>query len=165
MAQALQDIPPTRVVELAVNLDDTTGELVGRACESLLAAGALDVWTTPITMKRGRPGVMLCVLAAAADHEAMARRLLIETGSFGVRSRAWDRVVLDREWVAVVTRFGEARLKVGRLDGEIVSVKPEFADVQRLAEAAGVTVGEVMSATQAHADAWRAGATAEGGNG
>jgi hypothetical protein len=165
MAQALHDIPPTRVVELAVNLDDATGEVVGRASEALLAAGALDVWTTPITMKRGRPGVMLCVLAAEADRETLARRVLVETGSFGVRSRAWDRVVLDREWVAVTTRYGEARLKVGRLDGEVVSVKPEFADVERLAADAGVTVGEAMSAALAHADAWRAGASAEGGGG
>ncbi|XAM00902.1 DUF111 family protein [Phycisphaeraceae bacterium D3-23] len=156
MAQTLGDNTPTRVVELVVNLDDATGEAVGRACAALLDAGALDVWTTAITMKHGRPGVMLSVLAAEDAHEQFARLVLETTGSFGVRSRPWDRVVLERDWVDATTRLGPVRLKVGRLDGAVVSVKPEFADVERLASSAGVSIGEALLAAQAQADVWRA---------
>ncbi|MEM9414023.1 MAG: nickel insertion protein [Planctomycetota bacterium] len=156
MAQTVADNTPTRVVELVANLDDTTGESVGHACVALLDAGALDVWTTPIGMKRGRPGVMVSVLVAEADHDRFVRLLLEATGSFGVRSRPWDRVVLERDWVEVETRLGSVRLKVGRMDGAVVNVKPEFADVERLADAAGVSFGVAMSAAQAQADCWRA---------
>ena len=147
---------PTRVVELTVNVDDTTGERLGHACEALMQAGALDVWATPVTMKQGRPGVVLSTLAAEDDRERLTRLVLRETGSFGVRYRTWDRVVLQRDWVTAKTRFGDITLKVGRLDGDIMAVKPEYASVRRAAEQAGVTAAEVMLAAQAQADAWRA---------
>lgn len=155
MAQPPRDIPPTRVVELVVNLDDTSGERVGLACSTLLDAGALDVWTTPITMKQGRPGVMLSLLAAEDDQERLSVMLLETTGSFGVRSRVWDRLVLERAWEDVQTRYGTLRLKVGRLDGRVVSVKPEFSEVVALAQRAGVTVAQVQDAAAGAADALR----------
>ena len=133
MAEPSHDIPPTRVVELVVNLDDASGERVGHACKSLMDAGALDVWTTPITMKQGRPGAMLSALAAEDDRQRLSRLLLESTGSFGLRTRVWDRQVLDRSWETVETRLGTLRLKVGRLDGQIVSVKSEFTEVAALA--------------------------------
>ena len=162
MAKTLVDNTPTRVAELVVNLDDTTGEVMSHCCDVLLGAGALDVWTSPITMKRGRPGVMLSVLAEVAAQEKMARLMLSLTGSFGVRTRPWDRLVLDREWVETTTRFGPVRLKVGRLGGAVVSVKPEFADVETMAGLAGISITQAMTAAQAQADAWRA---SEGGQG
>ncbi|MFI4859849.1 MAG: nickel insertion protein [Phycisphaerales bacterium JB063] len=162
MAQTVADNTPTRVVELVVNLDDTTGEAVGRACATLLDAGALDVWTTAITMKHGRPGVMLSLLAGEDERDRFARLMLEATGSFGVRARPWDRVVLERELIETPTRLGPVRLKVGRLDGVVVSIKPEFADVERLASASGVSLGEALAAAQAEADRWRA---AQGGRG
>lgn len=168
MVQPPQDIPPNRVVELVVNLDDASGERLGLACSSLLAAGALDVWTTAITMKQGRPGAMLSLLAAEDDQARLSTMLLETTGSFGVRSRVWDRLVLERSWEDVETRFGPLRLKVGRLDGRVVSVKPEFADVAALAQRAGVAVSAVQDAAAGAADALRAAepaATQEGGAG
>lgn len=150
-----QDNTPTRVVELATNVDDASGEVVGRACESLLSAGALDVWTTAVTMKRGRPGVVVSVLVAEAERGRFTALLLEATGSFGVRARAWDRVVLERSFVEAETRFGAVRLKVGRLSGRVVSVKPEFEDVERLAASAGVPVPEAMGAAASAADIWR----------
>ncbi len=143
----------TRVVELVVNLDDATGEVVGHAAQTLLDEGALDVWTTPIHMKKQRPGVMLSVLAHPEVAQAMARRILELTGSFGVRFHDWDRLVLDREHVTAATRFGDVALKLGRLDGKLLSAQPEFDAVRDLADAAGVSVRQAMDAARAAADA------------
>src|SRR5690348_3157485 len=91
----------TTIVELAVNLDDMTAQVIGDAQERLLAAGALDAWTIPIGMKKQRPGVMLCLLCAEADRAAMARLVIDLTGTLGVRYRTWERVVLQRAHVKV----------------------------------------------------------------
>lgn len=144
--------PPTQVVELAANLDDVTGELAGDAVEALLAEGALDVWTTPIGMKKNRPGVMLCLLCAEDDRERLARRMIELTGTFGVRWRPWQRLVLQRDHEQVETRFGPLRLKVGRLDGQVMVAKPEFEDVRQAAASHGTTVRQVMEAARAAAD-------------
>lgn len=152
-----KDSPPTRapqrVVELVVNLDDSTGELLGHAIEALLALGALDAWATPITMKKGRPAHMLSALVEEADQSAMAEHLLRLTGSFGVRYRTWDRLVLDRNWHERPTRLGSVRLKAGALAGKTITVKPEFDDVIRLASEACASVPEAQRAAQSAADA------------
>lgn len=147
------DDPPTQVVELAVNLDDATGEQVGAAIDRLMAAGALDVWATPITMKKGRPGITLSVLARDSDRDALARQLLVDTGSFGVRVRPWDRIVLDREWHTRETRLGTIQLKAGSLHGEPITVKPEHDDVLALAQSADVSLHEAQRIAGAAADA------------
>lgn len=147
-----QDDPPTRVVELVVNLDDITGELVGDTIDRLIQGGALDAWATPIIMKKGRPGLTLSVLANETDRAEMAERLLRLTGSFGVRVRSWDRLVLERAWFDRPTRLGSVKLKAGTLHGQPITVKPEFEDVARLASAADVTVAEAQRAAAAAAD-------------
>lgn len=115
------------------------------------------MWATPIQMKKHRPGVMVSVLCADTpeDAERFAKRLIQLTGSFGVRRRAWDRLVLDREFVEASTAFGDVTLKVGSLNGEQLVVQPEFASVQRLAEQHGVTTREAMAAAQAAAATWQ----------
>lgn len=145
---------PTRVVELAVNLDDVSGELIGAAFGELLAAGALDVWTVGITMKKQRPGVMLCVLVAEDEADRLCRVLLEATGSFGVRRRAWDRVVLDRHHIQVETLLGPVRVKVGQIDGRVLVARPEHDDVARLAVEAKVLVREAMATAEAAAQQW-----------
>jgi len=137
---------PIQVYEIATNLDDAGGEVVGAAMEALLAAGALDVWTTPIGMKKNRPGVCLALLCEADQREVMARCLIELTGSFGVRYRPWERLVVERRHVTVATRFGDLRVKVGRLDGRDVVRKVEYEDARKAAEAAGVGVREVLDA-------------------
>ena len=156
--------PPKRVVELVVNLDDVTGELVGDTIAELMGRGALDVWATPITMKKGRPGVMLSVLVDESRHEPFAEWILQLTGSFGVRFRQWDRMTLDRKWVNVATRLGGVKLKVGSLAGKVVTIKPEYDSVQALAKVSGVTLLEAHRAAQAAADAWLAEQIAEQGD-
>jgi len=149
------DQPPTQVVELACNLDDASGEIVGAAVEALLAEGALDAWITPIQMKKGRPGVMVGVLAAPDDADRLARRVIELTGTFGVRRRAWDRLVLEREYVQLDTPFGPIRIKVGRWDGRILAVKCEYDDVRAAADRHRRPVRVVMDAARSAAEQWR----------
>lgn len=145
------------VCELCVNLDDVTAEVVGSATQALFAAGALDVWTTAIQMKKQRPGVMLSVLCDAAKQREFAVRIIELTGSFGVRFRVWDRLTLDRRHETLTTRFGDVRVKVGSLDGRILVAQPEYEDVRTRAEAAGQPVRVVLLAAQAAAYQWLAG--------
>lgn len=154
---------PTTVVEIAVNLDDAAGQIVGDAMRRLLDAGALDAWTTPIGMKKQRPGVMLSVLCEPAKRDDLSRLMLRLTGSFGVRYRAWDRVVLERRHVELETRLGGVRGKAGWLGGDLVTLRPEYEDVKSLADRAGVTLREAMDAAIAAADAAREALAAKGG--
>ncbi len=147
---------PISVVELCVNLDDATGELIGAAFQALLDAGALDVWTTAITMKKQRPGTMLSLLCREPDADRLAKLVLHHTGSFGVRRRAWDRVVLQRRFVEVDTTLGPVRVKVGQLDGHAIVARPEHDDVARLAAQHQVTVREAGAAAEVAAQHWLA---------
>ena len=142
------------VVEVAVNLDDVSAEVLGDAQQRLLDAGALDVWTVPLGMKKQRPGVMLCLLCAPAQRAELTRQVLELTGSFGVRYRHWQRLVLDRRHETVTTRYGPVRLKVGTLDGRVVVVRPEYEDVAALARTSGAPLRQVMAAADAAAHAW-----------
>lgn len=144
MPKQVHDDPPTRVVELAVNLDDVTGEQVGAAIDRLLQAGALDAWATPITMKKGRPGITLSVLAREDQRDALAKQLIEDTGSLGVRYRDWDRLVLDRAFHQRETPLGKLQLKAGSLAGQPLTVKPEFDHVLALANIAKVSLHEAQ---------------------
>ena len=123
-----------------------TGELAGHAIEALLAAGALDCWAAPVTMKKGRPGLVLSVLTQAARADELSRALLRETSSIGVRRIPVDRVERPRRVLRVQTSFGAVSVKVSEGDFGPPQVKPEFDDCARLAHAAGVPVREVIRA-------------------
>jgi uncharacterized protein (TIGR00299 family) protein len=136
------------VVELACNLDDASGELLGYAMERLFAAGALDVWFTPIQMKKNRPAALLSVLARPADVDALTEVLLRETPTLGVRHWLLARSTAGREQHEVETPWGTVRLKVKLLDGQPVDASPEYDDCARLAQAAGIPLVEVMAAAK-----------------
>jgi len=148
MAKPPPDNTPVRVCELVVNLDDVTGEVIGHAAQTLLEEGALDVWTSIITMKHGRPGTLLSVLTSCDLRDAPARRLLELTGSFGVRYREWDRLVLDRTMQTVSTALGDVPVKVGSLDGKPIAAKPEFREVVKLAQTHGVSIPQASNLTR-----------------
>ncbi len=134
------------IAVLETNLDDVSGEVLGHFVETTLAAGALDVFHTPIQMKKNRPGVLLTVLCAAADADKFTVRLLRHTSAFGVRRSFTERRKLQREFVNVKTEFGEIPVKVGKLDGEIVQAAPEFEVCRAKAVQAGVPLREVYEA-------------------
>ncbi len=139
---------------IEANLDDCPGQLVARAIEAALAAGAKDAWAAPLTMKKGRPGILVGALAAADRREAVARVILDETTTLGVRMHAVERIELARELVAVRTPYGEVRVKVGRRGEAVVGAHPEYEDCLARAREHGVPVREVLAAAMA---AFRAG--------
>jgi uncharacterized protein (TIGR00299 family) protein len=149
IGEALSASPPAgddSVVELACNLDDATGELLGYTMDCLLAAGALDVWFTPIQMKKNRPAALLSVLARPEDAAALAALLLSETPTLGVRRQIQGRTVAGREVRQVETPWGTVRVKIKLLDGRPAAASPEYDDCARLATTAGVPLAGVMAA-------------------
>ena len=122
-----------RIAVLETNLDDCTGEILGSFVETALAAGALDVFHTPIQMKKNRPGVLLTVLCAEADAEKYSELILRETTAFGVRKTIAERRKLRREFAEVKTAFGKVTVKIGRLGGKVVQAAPEFESAKKLA--------------------------------
>lgn len=126
------------VWRLETNLDDCPAEWLGAAMERLLVAGALDVWFTPIQMKKHRPGTMLSVLAEEARRDALVEILLTETSAFGVRVERIERVKLARRVETVHTPYGEIAVKLGLKGDRVVQVAPEFASVRLVAERHGL---------------------------
>jgi hypothetical protein len=128
-------------------LDDISPEILGHFVERALADGALDVFHTPIQMKKNRPGVLLTVLCAVADADKFTELMLLETSAFGVRRYTAERRKLQREFATVTTPFGEVTVKLGKLDGKVVQAAPEFESCKKLAEQAGVPLKQVYEAT------------------
>ena len=134
------------VAVIETNLDDINAEILGHFVERAFAQGALDVFHTPIQMKKNRPGVLLTVLCAAADADKFSELILRETSAFGVRRHSTERRKLKRELVTVKTAHGEVTIKLGQLNGKIVQVAPEFESCKKLAAEAGVPLKQVYEA-------------------
>lgn len=131
---------------LECNLDDMTPELIGCLFDALLAAGALDVFTQSVQMKKQRPGVLLTVLCRPADREVMLDLLFFESTTFGVRERLMKRTVLARRFEAVETPYGAVRIKVGARGGKVVTASPEIEDCRKCAAESGTSVKNVYDA-------------------
>src|SRR5205807_4186251 len=131
---------------LETNLDDINAEILGHFVEQALGAGALDVFHTPIQMKKNRPGVLLTVLCAEGEADKFSELILRETGTFGIRRYNAERRKLTREFVAVKTPYGEVTVKVGKLDGRVVQAAPEFESCNRLAAEAKVPLKQIYEA-------------------
>ncbi len=127
-------------------MDDMNPQVYGYFLEKALAAGALDVFATPVQMKKNRPGMLITVLCQAADEGKFQEMLFAETTTLGVRSTLAQRRILPREWVKVNTRFGEVRMKVARVNGTVRQASPEFEDCRKLAEEKKVPLQEVLDA-------------------
>jgi len=131
-----------RVIE--ANLDDLNPQVYGYFAEKALAAGALDVFTTPVQMKKGRPGTLLTLLCKPENARKLTDLVFAETTTFGLRSYTAERRILPREWQSVQTRFGEVRMKIARANGKVLQVSPEYEDCRKLAEEKKVALREVM---------------------
>lgn len=138
--------PSHSVVLLEAEIDDMNPQIYGVVMDKLLAAGALDVYYTPIQMKKNRPGTLLTVIAPPAARQQLTAIVFRETTTIGVRYREMTRECLDRETHTVNTPFGDVRFKVARRDGEVLNAAPEFDDCARLAERSGRSVKEVQAA-------------------
>ncbi len=145
------EAPPTDGAEsdyvyvLETNLDDMTGEQVGYCMEKLTAAGVLDAFATPVQMKKNRPGVQVTVLCEPERLESAEGVLWRYTTTLGIRRSLWQRSKLTRELRTVRTPWGEVRVKLASLGGEVLRCKPEYEDCRALAEAHGVGLEEVRS--------------------
>ena len=134
------------IVLLETNIDNATGEQLGFAMERLFQAGALDVWHTPIQMKKNRPGVLLSALGPAALENRLAEAILRHTPTLGVRVRPVGRYVADRDIVTVETEYGAIRLKRKYLSGQIVSQSPEHDDIAAAAQSLDLPWQTVVAA-------------------
>ncbi len=134
------------VTRLETNLDDCPPEILGAAMEKLLAAGALDVWFTPIQMKKHRPAVMLSVLCEEGTGDALADLIFRETTAFGLRRDTVTRLKLQRRFETVATEFGEVTVKVGLKSDAVVQVAPEFESCRTVAERSGQPLRAIYEA-------------------
>ncbi|MCS7090656.1 MAG: nickel pincer cofactor biosynthesis protein LarC [Verrucomicrobiota bacterium] len=137
--------PPTAdwdcdtVAVLETNLDDVTGETLGQFFETVLQAGALDAFCAPVQMKKSRPGVLLTVLCLTQDADRLTELILQETTALGVRRTFAERRKLSRQFLQVETPYGAVQVKIARLHGRIVSLKPEWDDCHQRALQHGVS--------------------------
>jgi uncharacterized protein (TIGR00299 family) protein len=146
-----RDAEPSEVetlVSIETTIDDMSPQLYEPLVERLLAAGALDVYLTPVVMKRSRPGTVLSALAPPELAERLAEVLFRETTTIGVRWSEVRRRRLPRELVRLPTRWGAVTFKVSRLGGRVVTVTPEFEEVRRIADAEQRPVREVLEAVR-----------------
>ena len=130
---------------IEANLDDMNPQIYGYVLEKALAAGALDVYTTALQMKKNRPGTLLTILCQPRDAEKMMALIFAETTTFGARTYRAQRRALPREWVSVTTSYGDVRIKLSRSNGNILQAAPEFEDCRRLAEEKQVPLQRIIS--------------------
>ena len=138
-----------QLIQIETNIDDMNPELYAAEIEQLFAGGALDVWTTPIQMKKGRPALLLSVLAPASREQELAEILLQETTTLGLRVHTVHRHEAQRDFVTVETRYGVVPIKRKWLHNRVVGVKPEYDACLRLAQQQQVPVRVVYEAAVA----------------
>lgn len=136
------------ICELSCNVDDMTGEAVGFAMEQLLDAGALDVYTIPIGMKKSRPGLLIHIMCREADKETMIRTIFRHTTTIGIRENKLRRYVLDRQVETIDTPYGAVRCKVSSGYG-VERRKYEYDDLARIAKENGRSISEAASLAEA----------------
>ena len=129
---------------LEANLDDLNPQVFGYVMDRLHEAGALDVFATPVQMKKNRPGTLLTILAKPEDAAKLSEIVFAETTTLGVRRRQETRQVLARNWNTVSTRFGDVRIKIASLNGTVTSYAPEYEDCRRIAAEHRVPLKLVM---------------------
>ncbi len=134
------------VVELSCNLDDMTAEAIGFAMDELFAAGAVEVYTVPLGMKKCRPGTLLSVMCREQDRDRMLHLIFLHTSTLGVRERLCRRYTLDRSVETVETPYGPVRCKHASGYG-VDRCKPEYEDLARIAREQGLSIDAVRRLT------------------
>ena len=137
------------IVQLETTIDDMSPQLYEPLMDRLFDAGAVDVFLTPVVMKRSRPGTVLTALCPRDRLDRLVRVLFEESSTIGLRWTEWQRAILPRETVTLPTTYGAIQFKVSRLEGRVVTVTPEFADVARIARDKAVPVREVLDQARA----------------
>ncbi len=143
-ARTSAETTPEMVSVIEANLDDLNPQVFGYVMDRLFVEGALDVFGTPVQMKKGRPGMVLTVLARPEQASQMTKIIFSETTTLGVRMREERRQVLQRRSTSVQTQWGEVRMKVANLNGTVTNYAPEYEDCRRIAEEKSVPLKSVM---------------------
>ena len=138
---------------IETNIDDMTGEEMAHAMSELFDAGALDVWATPIQMKKSRPAVTLSTIIKQGDLNQVNAKLFGETSTLGVRVRRIDRLVSDRESITVNTKYGSVRVKLRKIGSAVTQTAPEYDDCARIASQHGISLRQVMDSARKAASA------------
>jgi uncharacterized protein (TIGR00299 family) protein len=148
------DMPEHSELLLETNIDDMNPEFYELLVERLFDSGALDVYLTPITMKRGRPATTVSVIAAAADRDRLEHVLMENSSTFGLRATRIERTKAGRDWEAVATRWGDVRVKLKIWRGRIVEAVPEYVDCLDAARRSGAPLRLVYGEAQRMGDAF-----------
>lgn len=146
IGEADRAAPASSVVVIEAEIDDMNPQIFGVLMERLMAAGALDVFYTPIQMKKNRPGTLLSIVAPPEARAALTSLVFRETTTIGVRHTEMQRECLDRETVAVDTPLGRVRIKVARREGAVLNAAPEFDDCVRIGAETDTPVKDVQAA-------------------
>ncbi len=145
IGEAVEQAEHGGLVLLETNIDDSTPEIFGYLMELLFEKGALDVWFTPIQMKKNRPAVMLSVLGPVYAEAVLTDTIMRESSTLGIRSRYISRHMAHREVVKFDSSLGPVQVKIKRFLNDIVSVSPEYEDCRRLAREKNLPLQEVFS--------------------
>ena len=137
------------ILQLETTVDDMSPQLCEPLMERLFEVGALDVYLTPVLMKKSRPGVVVTALCGPSAIRALTRACFLESTTIGVRWTTYQRQRLPRELVTLATSLGALTYKVSRLDGRVVTVTPEFDEVRRVAREKGLTVRDALEQARA----------------
>jgi len=137
-------LPTDSITVLEANIDDLNPQIFGYVMDRLLEEGALDAFGAPVQMKKNRPGTLLTVLCRTEDASKFTQLIFAETTTLGVRQREEKRQTLAREWITVVTRWGDVRLKVASVNGTVANFAPEYEDCRRIATERHVPLKSVM---------------------
>jgi uncharacterized protein (TIGR00299 family) protein len=137
------------IVKIECEIDDMSPQLFGPVSDRLMSGGALDVFLTPVQMKKGRPGTLVTVIAPAAARESLCDTLFRETTTIGVRFAEMQRETLGRRWVDVAVTGGSVRIKVSGRRGEVLNAAPEFDDCVRVATATGRALKDIQAEAMA----------------
>jgi hypothetical protein len=154
LGQALgHAMPPAEpeIICVSANIDDMNPQLAEPLMSALFGAGSLDVWFTPILMKKGRPGLQVAALCAQGALAAVETAFFAHSTTLGLRRQRLERTVLERASAKVATAYGEVRVKLAARDGDVLGAAPEFEDCRRLALRANVPVRRVMAEASAAA--------------
>jgi uncharacterized protein (TIGR00299 family) protein len=138
--------PEEQVAVIDATIDDMSPQIYGHFQEKALAAGALDVYSTPIYMKKNRPAMKVTCVCAVADVDRLAELIFCETTTIGVRYTLAHRKTLRRDFVKIQTEFGAITMKVSYLGERPVNYVPEFEDCRRLALEKGIALKEIQAA-------------------
>lgn len=127
------------------NIDNMSGEILGYVMDKLFQAGAVDVYFTPIQMKKGRPGIIISIIVSELNLPSVESVLFNQTTTFGIRKYKVIRKVLTREFKELDSPLGKIKIKIGTFDGDIKSISPEYEDCKRVAEENGIPLKQVYS--------------------